>query len=530
MHGQRWAKSYDEARKECIRDVARITNECERLNQGYRDPHFDIEWDLKSGQRNCLDGLSRFSPDLKPKGVKRVTDIFEKPQFYVNGPVAGDVRQGRDGDCYFMAALCGLGNMEGLIARVCVAQEEKVGVYGFVFYRDGERQQTIIDDKLHLRAPDNDEASEERDVWDDINRIDGEEEYRKAYQTGSRALYFAQCQDENETWLPSLEKAYAKAHGDYSSIDDGFTGEAIEDLTGGVTSKLYSTDILDKNEFWSNELMQFNKSFLFGCATGFYSNWLDTTGEKGPRERQGIAEGHAYSIMEAAEIKGEKLLKVRNPWGKKEWQGKWSDGSEQWDVEWMTLLKHKFGDDGVSWISYDDLLKKYQHFDRTRIFDSAWNVSQCWTNVHVPWSAEYLSTTFQLELKENSKVVIVLSQLDESYFGGLEGPYRFDLQFRLENASNDNNNDYIVRSNGNYAMARSASTDIELETGIYTVLVKIAATRDNTEDSLEDLLPTYVATRREIDLNGHFLRPCTCQRCSYRDLGREGRATCQGES
>ena len=142
-----------------------------------------------------------------------------------------------------MAALCTLGNKEDLIPRVCVARDEKVGVYGFVFYRgtsrthrrrsmasvtnefaDGEWMTTIIDDKLYLRAADYDESVEERVIWENINRIDSEEEYRKAYQTGSRALYFAQCSDENETWLPLLEKAYAKAHGDFNAIQGGFVG------------------------------------------------------------------------------------------------------------------------------------------------------------------------------------------------------------------------------------------------------------------------------------------------------------------
>ena len=61
-------------------------------------------------------------------------------------------------------------------------------------------------------------------MWQQINRHDAEEEYRKAYQAGSRALYFAQCSSENETWLPLLEKAYAKTHGDYNAIQGGFTG------------------------------------------------------------------------------------------------------------------------------------------------------------------------------------------------------------------------------------------------------------------------------------------------------------------
>ncbi|KAJ9642618.1 hypothetical protein H2204_002266 [Knufia peltigerae] len=495
VSGQRAAKSYEEARRECEHDVDRIIRECRRLNQKYRDPHFDIEWDLKSGQRNCLDGLSNPGDSMKPKGVKRVTDIFDNPQFYINGPTAGDVRQGRDGDCYLMAALCGLGNMDGLIDKVCVKHDMQVGVYGFVFFRDGEWQHTIVDDKLYLRAPDYDEAHEERDVWDDINRVDSAEEYRKAHQTGSRALYFAQCSDENETWLPLLEKAYAKAHGDFASIDGGFTGEAIEDLTGGVTTEVYSTDILDREAFWRDELMQVGKQFLFGCATGFYSNWLDTSVVS--REREGISEGHAYSIMDAREVKGERLLKLRNPWGKKEWTGKWSDGSSEWDAAWMALLDHKFGNDGVFWISYDDLLKKYQHFDRTRIFGSEWNVTQCWASVNVSWSSEYHSTKFSLTLEEKAPVVIVLGQLDDTYFGGLEGGYGFDLQFRLEADDKEDENDYIVRSNGNYAMARSVSTDIELEKGTYSVLMRITATRNTDKDHLEDVLPVYAATRRE---------------------------------
>lgn len=61
--------------------------------------------------------------------------IFENPQFYVDGATAGDVRQGRAGDCWFLAALGALGNKKDLIEKVCVARDEAVGVYGFVFYR-----------------------------------------------------------------------------------------------------------------------------------------------------------------------------------------------------------------------------------------------------------------------------------------------------------------------------------------------------------------------------------------------------------
>lgn len=38
----------------------------------------------------------------------------------------------------------------------------------------------------------------------------------------------------------------------------------------------------------------------------------------------------------------------RNPWGKTEWTGAWSDGSAEWTPEMMLKLNHRFGDDGVS--------------------------------------------------------------------------------------------------------------------------------------------------------------------------------------
>lgn len=277
-----------------------------------------------------------------------------------------------------------------------------------------------MDDKLYLRAADYDESNEERMTWDLINRNDTEEEYRRVYQTGSRALYFAQCVDPNETWLPLLEKAFAKAHGDYSAIEGGFVGEAIEDLTGGVTSEILSSNILDKNRFWTEELMKVNKEFLFGCGTGLFSNWLDLRSP--PRDRKGISENHSYSIMDAKEVQGKRLLRLRNPWGKREWHGAWGDGSKEWTPEWMELLGHKFGDDGFFWISYEDLLKKYQHFDRTRLFGDEWTITQQWTTLNVPWSADYHSTKFVMNVTEAGPTVIVLSQVCSRSYSSKEFP------------------------------------------------------------------------------------------------------------
>lgn len=48
-----------------------------------------------------------------------------------------------------------------------------------------------------------------------------------------------------------------------------------------------------------------------------------------------MVDAHAYSLIGAKEIKGKmgktiRLCQVRNPWGKKEWTGDWSDSSALW--------------------------------------------------------------------------------------------------------------------------------------------------------------------------------------------------------
>ncbi|KAI1136249.1 cysteine proteinase [Hypoxylon sp. FL0543] len=482
--------SYEEAAAVCKAKVAKIVKECRRVNQKYRDPHFDLEFDLKWGSRDTLESLcntkENSDSDFKPKSVKRVVDIFDNPKFYIEGPTANDVRQGRDGDCWLLAALCTLSNKPSLIERVCVARDEQVGVYGFVFHRDGEWISEIIDDKLFLTKPDFDESFLERMLWEDRERINSEEQYRKAYQSGSGALYFAQCEHENETWLPLLEKAYAKAHGDYAAIEGGFTGEGIEDLTGGVTSELYTTDILDKEYFWKEELMKVNDEFLFGCSTGMWG--------VGWGERKGIVELHAYSIMKAVDIDGHRLLLLKNPWGKGEWKGAWSDGSKEWTAEWLLKLNHRFGDDGNFWISYDDLLRKYQAFDRTRLFGPEWKVTSLWTTLSIPWTLDYHDTYFAFTLAKTGPVVIVLSQLDDRYYRGLEGQYRFELNFRLHKNGQE---DYVVRSISPYCQNRSVNVELELEEGEYTVLLKINATRYMDKLPIEEVVRNNARDRRD---------------------------------
>lgn len=259
--------SYQKAKESCQKKVAQIVKECTIVNQKYSDQYFDLEYrglcqyPLRANSRpsspspdgpgapgvsfditqnqNISGKLVLFDPPVAPAprgrqsphppSVKRVGDIFENPEFFVEGATASDIRQGCDGDCWFLSALTTLCNLQPtshMIDRICVARDQDVGVYGFVLYRDGEWISVIIDDKLYLRRADYEDTDEQvRNTWEDNRiRVNSAEEYRKEFQSNSRALYYAQSTDPNETWVPLIEKAFAKAHGDYGAIEAGSVG------------------------------------------------------------------------------------------------------------------------------------------------------------------------------------------------------------------------------------------------------------------------------------------------------------------
>ncbi|TGO66159.1 hypothetical protein BELL_0976g00030 [Botrytis elliptica] len=500
------SEDFERAVQECRAKVKKLVKECRRVNMRFRDASFDIDWDLKWEKGNCLNTLDEIRFEVckralinpsssGPKAVKRVHEIFDKPTFLGDKISPSDVRQGSLGDCWLMSSLTALANTKDGIQRICVEWDTKIGIYGFVFHRDGEWIISIIDDKLYLKSPDWDSPSVHRHLLEQTDREDVEKEYRKTYQTGSQSLFFAHCKDPNQTWLPLLEKAYAKAHGDFLSLSGGWIGEGLEDLTGGVTTELLTSDILDTDEFWHDEILNVNKEFLFGCSTGLL--------DYGYGNRDGISEGHAYVIMEARELStGERLLKLRNPWGKIKkgnWEGPWSDGSKEFTPEAQIELNHKFGNDSVFWISYQDLLRKYQHFDRTRLFvDSPdWRLTQEWISVEVPWRSEF-EQKFTITLKEESPIVLVMSQLDGRYFVGLHGQYHFRLQFRVHEMNSPGEEDYIIRSHGNYLMSRSVVAELKsLSAGTYAVYMMVIAERDKGLQSVEDVLKDELSRRED---------------------------------
>lgn len=468
----------DAAIGECRAKVERISKDCRARNRKFRDIEFDLENDV----RRCLYGIS--SPATSENtgshaDVLRVTQIFENPHFFSAEGAASsnDIAQGKLGDCWFLSALAIASTTQGLIEKVCVARDEQVGVYGFVFFKNDRWVDVIIDDQLFTQIPKFEELSDgEKALYHDDKA-----NYNRIARKGGKTLHFARSGMTGETWVPLIEKAYAKLHGNYEHLSGGSEAEALEQLTGGVATYILTKDILDPDRFWVDELSRANKDRLFGCSVGA----IDTSRneQEDDVDVQGLITNHAYSVLRAVECKGKRFVVIRNPWGKTEWTGPWSDGSKEWTGEWLEALPelgHSFGDDGQFVMEYKDFLETWADIDRTILFDSTWVMTSYWLNVPIApagraWT--YGDVTFPLSLPEPSATVIVLSQLNTRSFQGLKAGTNWSLDFALIKLGEDKP---IAHSNHVWYYANSVNLEINLEKGDYVVYVRIARQEDMT--------------------------------------------------
>lgn len=91
-------------------------------------------------------------------------------------------------------------------------------------------------------------------------------------------------------------------------------------------------------------------------------------------EKYGFVKGHAYTIL-ALYDSPHRMLKLRNPWGQKEWSGRASDNDNQF---WSTVSpadKQKMGytskNDGIFFMLWDDFVNYFDMVDICKINDNA---------------------------------------------------------------------------------------------------------------------------------------------------------------
>lgn len=175
-------------------------------------------------------------------------------------------------------------------------------------------------------------------------------------------------------WPMLLEKAFAKYHGSYSSIEGGYIHDALcTFVPGSVGSSIKLKSDKAKADFASGELFTTLRKFV---VYGYLLGASSPAGSDKDTSDSGIVQGHAYSLLRVEEVDDvsgtHRLVQLRNPWGSGEWKGAWSDGDKG---RWRARIKQKLnydpdasGDDGAFWMSFADFVQNYDEVNVCRIF------------------------------------------------------------------------------------------------------------------------------------------------------------------
>lgn len=255
-------------------------------------------------------------------------------------------------------------------------------------------------------------------------------------------------------WPMLLEKAYAKAYGAYWNIGGaGAPCRALKDLTGAPTEFIKFKDHTD-DEIFNKILTADKKNYIMVSPTKGNPNEVQTD--------MGMIPFHAYTVISALKVKGEKLIKLRNPHGKGEWKGEWSDSSPKWTK--ALRKKHKVEDavDGTFYMPLKNFKRNFIevaicHYIQKNILSQrelspkdmigmkAWKI-------HVGTAGEYY---------------VGISQPDKKHVEVSETVYTTMIMFKCVNGS-DQNLEYI---GGKLYIERDPFFKNQLEPGTYLFFV-----------------------------------------------------------
>jgi hypothetical protein len=330
----------------------------------------------------------------------------------------------------------------------------KSGAYILRFFQDGVWTPVIIDDRIPCQ---------------------------------DRGPCFASSAQRNEIWIPLLEKAYAKRFGSYEALEGGHVSDALADLTGGHASHIdLSTEetqaMIANGSLWQILVKSVKDGNLLGA--GSHSG---TDNDEGADANKGIVQGHAYSIFQLVEEEDghgntAKLVQLKNPWGRREWTGAWSDFDKtRWTRRMRTKLKFSKKDDGLFWMSFDDFVYHFCTVYMCRIFSgSDWHSRKLegeWKGTSAAGCSNYhkvgLNPQYQLVVTKKTNVVVTLTQ--KNVLGRSRDWDCMNLAILNLNGAKLNRGHFRRREKvacaGSYADFREVHVEVAgLEPGKYTLL------------------------------------------------------------
>lgn len=179
-------------------------------------------------------------------------------------------------------------------------------------------------------------------------------------------------------------KAYAKVCGNYENLEGGFTSDALIDLTGGIQESFPLDSVRtdkDRDKLWSIISKSSERKSMAAAYIepnpAVYEERLPNGLIKVLKKRLSLIflikvfifvgfKGHAYTISQktTVSVRGRevRLLRLRNPWGRIEWKGAWSDHSNEWNqlsASVKSSLEFKIANEGEFWMCFEDFCRAF---------------------------------------------------------------------------------------------------------------------------------------------------------------------------
>lgn len=230
-----------------------------------------------------LDLAGQSIKDPAPTSSSYTYQNFASVPLFTNGLDMDDIQQGNVGDCYFLASLASMADVDPMSIRKSIVDLGD-GTYAVRFYRNGAATYVRMDADL---------------------------------PTSGGRLVYQDLGADRDLWAALLEKGWAyfrRNVGTYISIESGWMQEVYTAMTGKPSINNYFEGVTSAQAYTNiTGLLSTGKAVTLGS----YGN-ADSP----------IVGGHAYTVVSAQmDLQGIKWITVYNPWGRDYYGNGSNDGN-----------------------------------------------------------------------------------------------------------------------------------------------------------------------------------------------------------
>lgn len=388
-----------EGQEHLVGSSAKFVAECDEFNQilnqhnaegkEFSDFRFPAQDSSILGRKNDPSSQAQFGR----LEWARPGEIFNGEDFCIfdSSINPNDIAQGMLGNCYYLSAIAAVAENASRVKKIFLNQSvNSPGVYCVALCINGLWEEVILDDQFPVHG------------------------YSKAI------AFNKSTSAKNEIWVMLIEKAWAKVHGGYLNTDGGLTREALHDLTG-APCKTFFTKAGNRQAHWQELLQAEQNNFIMTAS----SDNFNQSGNDARDAATGLSACHAYSLLAAYEVENSsgqyrkaynsnannlRIVKLRNPWGKGEWNHDWNDSDSRWNQQLSAEVGHTYEEDGTFFMPWEKFLHYFNDFQICYYYD------------HYEYSAQRYNTSptrptfLEFEVTTPGKYYFSVNQINRRFF------------------------------------------------------------------------------------------------------------------